>query len=257
MYFALLNGGPAAFLFNFILAVCGAMAQAMSMGELASLLPLAGAQYYWTYHFAPPKYRKFLTWITGWATWLGYIGLLAGVVNSTALMYEATIQINNPDYEADGWRTALIAVGILMLLTVTNIWLFRLVPWFELLVGVLNVSFFFVTVAVLWVMSPRNPASMLLTTAKFTGWESDFVSWNVGMLTSVWMFVGKMARTTLNPPGKLLLTLYAPGLEAVVHMGEETKNSREAAPKAIVWSLATNGVFGVIMIITLMVRKPN
>lgn len=128
MYFALLNGGPAAFLFNFILAVCGALAQAISMGELASLLPLAGAQYYWTYHFSPPKYKMFLTWITGWATWLGYIGLLAGVVNSTALMYEATIQINNPDYESDGWHTTLIALGILILLTVTNIWLFRLVP---------------------------------------------------------------------------------------------------------------------------------
>lgn len=38
-------------------------------------------------------------------------------------------------------------------------------------------------------------------------------------------------------------------------MGEETKNSRKAAPKAIVWSLATNGVFGVIMIVTLIVRK--
>ncbi|KXJ96816.1 amino acid permease [Microdochium bolleyi] len=235
MFFALLNGGPAAFLFNFILAVCGAMAQALSMGELASLLPLAGAQYYWTFHFAPPKYKMLLTWLSGWATWIGYIGALAGVLNSTALLYEAAIQINNPGYESGGWHTAVIGIAILTFLTISNVWLFRLVPWFELIVGVLNIAFFFVTIAVLWVMSPRNPASMLVTTAKFSNWDSDFISWNVGMLTSVWMFVG---------------------LESVVHMGEETKNSKEAAPKAIIWALSTNGILGVIIIITLVICMP-
>lgn len=49
MYYALLNGGPAAFLFNYIVVLVGALAQAASFAELASIQPVAGAQYYWTY----------------------------------------------------------------------------------------------------------------------------------------------------------------------------------------------------------------
>lgn len=49
IYYALLNGGPAALLFNYIIVVVGALAQAASFAELASIQPVAGAQYYWTY----------------------------------------------------------------------------------------------------------------------------------------------------------------------------------------------------------------
>lgn len=49
MYFAILNGGPVAFLFNYIIVLVGVMAQAASFAELASIQPVAGAQYYWTY----------------------------------------------------------------------------------------------------------------------------------------------------------------------------------------------------------------
>lgn len=49
MYYALLNGGPVAYLFNYIIVLVGVMAQAASFAELASIQPVAGAQYYWTY----------------------------------------------------------------------------------------------------------------------------------------------------------------------------------------------------------------
>jgi choline transport protein len=61
MYYALLKAGPAAYLFNYIIVVIGVLAQAACFGELASIIPIAGAQYYWTYHFSPSNYRMFLT----------------------------------------------------------------------------------------------------------------------------------------------------------------------------------------------------
>lgn len=49
MYYAFLNGGPVAYLFNYVIVLAGVLAQAASLGELASIQPIAGAQYYWTY----------------------------------------------------------------------------------------------------------------------------------------------------------------------------------------------------------------
>lgn len=49
MYYAFLNGGPVAYLFNYIIVIVGVMAQTASLAELASIQPVAGAQYYWTY----------------------------------------------------------------------------------------------------------------------------------------------------------------------------------------------------------------
>lgn len=36
-------------------------------------------------------------------------------------------------------------------------------------------------------------------------------------------------------------------------MGEETKNARRAVPQAMFWSIVTNGVLGLIMIVTYIV----
>ncbi|KXJ96776.1 hypothetical protein Micbo1qcDRAFT_199549 [Microdochium bolleyi] len=64
---------------------------------------------------------------------------------------------------------------------------------------------------------------------EFSGWDNDFISWNVGMLTQVWMFIG---------------------FESSIHMGEETKNAKRAAPLAIIYSLPTNCVLVIIMTVT-------
>lgn len=232
MWYALVNGGPAAYLFNLILVLSGALAQAAVFGELASILPIAGAQYYWTFAFAPPKYRMFLTWMQGWATWLGYIAVLAGSFNANALCFEGSILVNHPNYANGGYRTCLFVLAQCVFATVVNTWFFRAVPWLELVSAILNVVLYITVLAVLWIMSPRNPVSSLVTTAKFSGWENDFVSWNVGLLCQIWMFIG---------------------FEGISHMGEETKVARRNVPFTMFWSILSSGLMGLVMVITLIV----
>lgn len=45
------------------------------------------------------------------------------------------------------------------------------------------------------------------------------------------------------------------GFESVIHMGEETKDSKRAVPKAMFYSVCTSGVLGFVMLITLVVSK--
>ncbi|KAF4460891.1 GABA permease [Fusarium albosuccineum] len=228
MYFALYNGGPQTFIFSFIIVFCGAIAQAASLGEMASIQPVAGAQYHWTYHLAPSSVKRFATWIQGWATWFGYVSLLAGIANVTIILLESMIQLNHPDtYVPGGWHTSVLVIAMCVVHGVMNIYAFKLIPWIELVAGVLHVCLFVIFVVVLVVMGPRNPSSFWLERNISSGWDNTYVAWNLGMLTCVWSFTG---------------------FDSAIHMSEETRKAKSAVPRAMFWSIFMNGVLGFIMV---------
>jgi choline transport protein len=76
------------------------------MAEMASVQPIAGAQYHWTHYLAPPSHRRFITWMQGWITWFSWISLLAGVANIAALMIQALVIASYPDYVPKGCEYA-------------------------------------------------------------------------------------------------------------------------------------------------------
>lgn len=49
----LYNGGPVALVYGFVVAFCGTLAMTASFAELASIVPVAGAQYHWSADLAP------------------------------------------------------------------------------------------------------------------------------------------------------------------------------------------------------------
>jgi len=61
----LYNGGPEALAWGIVIVVCGAMSQSASLAEMASMQPIAGAQYHWTNYLAPQSQKKFITWMQG------------------------------------------------------------------------------------------------------------------------------------------------------------------------------------------------
>ncbi|KAH8204505.1 hypothetical protein TruAng_001279 [Truncatella angustata] len=235
MYFALANGGPATWLFSYIIVSFGALCQAASFAELASIQPIAGAQYTWTYHFAPKSLKLFLTWTQGWITWLAYVALLASCLNSNTVVFEGLIQLAHPDYVPGGWHTTLIILAMLLFCTLVNIYAFKIVPWFELLSGILNVCLFLIFLVVLWVMSPRNSPDVFLVKNISSGWDNYFISANLGALSNIFLFIS---------------------FESVVHMGEETRDAKKSVPRAVFWSVVSNSVLGLIMLITFGICMP-
>ena len=59
------DGGPAGLVYGFLFCWAGYTAVVASLAELVSVVPTAGGQYHWTFELAPPKYRKFVSYITG------------------------------------------------------------------------------------------------------------------------------------------------------------------------------------------------
>ncbi|KAK8856695.1 amino acid permease [Apiospora arundinis] len=237
MYYAMNNGGPSAYFFSYLVIGVGAMCQVASFSELASIQPIAGAQYYWTYHFAPAGSRRFLTWIQGWVTWTGYVATFASSVNFGTAVLEGIIQLNYPDYVVEGWRTTLISLGTLAVITLINLYAFRVVPWFDLFSGVLNILLFVAFMIIFLVMAPKNGGEIFTQTNVSSGWtNSYYASSQIGSLSNVWLFIG---------------------FEAVIHMGEETKNAKKVVPQSLFWSIFSGVVMGfVTLLVTIFCMPP-
>lgn len=198
MYYSMYNGGPAAWFVSYIIIVIGALFQCAAFSEIASIQPIAGGQYYWTYHFAPPSMKRFLTWMQGWITWTAYVATFASSLNFGTTILEGLIQLNYPDYEVVGWRTTLINLASLAVLTLVNLYAFRIVPWFELLSGIINVVLFVVMIIVFLVMAPKNGAEIFSTTNVESGWDSYYVATQVGALSNIWLFIGESVTLNCN-----------------------------------------------------------
>ncbi|KAK8066815.1 hypothetical protein PG997_013562 [Apiospora hydei] len=225
---ALLNGGPRALFFGAFLALAGAWAQAASVAEMASLQPVAGAQYHWTYHLAPRRVRRFMCYLQGWATWFGYVALLASIANSVVIQLEALIAFNHPNYVPGGWHTSVMVIGLCVGEGLLNMFAFKLVPWVEMTGGVLHVAMFIVFIILFPVMGTRHNSDILFLDSTASGWvDKPGVSWNLGMITLTWALTG---------------------FDSAIHMSEETKAAKSAVPRAIFWSIFMNSLMGLVYI---------
>ena len=64
-YAGLYNGGPVSLVYGMVFSLTGTMALASSLAEMASSTPIAGAQYHWTFTYAPKKAATFISWMQG------------------------------------------------------------------------------------------------------------------------------------------------------------------------------------------------
>jgi choline transport protein len=235
MSFVFYNGGPQTFAWSILIAYLGAMAQAASLAEMASCIPIAGAQYHWANFLCPPRIRKFTTWLQGWMTWFGWVAVLAAIVNVTIIVLQAMIALQHPTYVVEGWHTACMMIAMLFLFGAVNSvrWTFRIVPWLELVAGVLHVALFVVFIVVLFVMGQRNtPDYMFFYTDISSGWDSNpYISWHLGALSCVGSFIS---------------------LDGAVHMSEEVRLAKRAVPRALFWGLVLNGAMAYVMVIALL-----
>lgn len=143
-------------IWGFFIVIPGVLCQVASMAEMSSVQPIAGAQYHWTWHLAPPQHRRFITWIQGWITWFSWISLLCSVVNTAANITTALVSISYPDWVVQGWHTLLIMYAYLIVFGAMNMYLFWIIPWVEFLAGILHVVLWIVFVTVLLTLSPRH-----------------------------------------------------------------------------------------------------
>lgn len=131
------------------------------------------------------------------------------------------------------WHVTLIMMLWLLLMIGFNIFLAQHLPLAEGLVLVLHVLGFFAFLILFWTMAERSPIRGVFTTFSDGGnWGSLGVSALVGLTTPLWCFIGP---------------------DAGAHMSEELKDASIILPKAMMWAVFFNGVFGIVMMITFVI----
>ncbi|KJK60991.1 amino acid permease GABA permease [Aspergillus parasiticus SU-1] len=222
MFAGLENGGPVTLLYGLILAIIGSLGMALSLAELASITPVAGAQYHWTYDLAPFAPR-FLSFIQGWITIFAWWANAATSPFLIGTQIKALAVQSNPSYSPKPWHTTLIIWAVLLIPLAVNIYGRRLLSTVEVIGGIIHIVFFPAVLITLIVLGSRNSSEFVWTYFEnsASGWHNDGVIWSVGLLTAVYTFSG---------------------FDGVVHMAEEVKDARRTVPRSMVYSVLINGI---------------
>lgn len=128
----------------------------------------------------------------GWITWFAWVSTLAGIANGSAYMLQSVVAVNYPAYVPQAWHVTLIIFALLIVEGLMNMFTWFLIPWIELLAGVLHVVLFIIFVVAFLTLSPKHTAEyVFFKQSSSSGWSNAFVSFNLGLLTPSWGFVGE------------------------------------------------------------------
>jgi choline transport protein len=134
---------------------------------------LSGGQYHWVSEFAPKKHQKFLSYIAGWLSVLGWQTALVGSAYSVGLAVQGMIALNNPGYTVPSWHGVVLTIGAVLLTIIFNTIGLRKLPSLEGAMLVVHIFAFIAIFTVLWVMGDRAPAHEVFTTwSDPQGWGS-------------------------------------------------------------------------------------
>ncbi|KXH27469.1 hypothetical protein CSAL01_07404, partial [Colletotrichum salicis] len=229
------SGGPVQLVYGMILVTVVCVAVGISLAELASAMPHAGGQYYWTSRLAGPTYARFASYMTGWIAWAGPVFTCASIALGVGNLRLGCIQLVHPELVIRPWMSFVSY-------QIVNLFCFV----FNLTSGALPS----ITFATLW-MSIVSYLVIIITvpakatvhqTPKFvftdfidnTGWPNDGIAFTVGLINANWAFNG---------------------LDCAVHMAEEVDAPEKIIPAAILGTIGigfcTAWIFGIAMMFSL------
>ena len=161
----------------------------------------------WVSEFAPPRYQKGLSYLTGWLCATGWQVFLASVAFMVAGIIQGLIALNNPDYSFQSWHATFLTIALMAFAIVFNTVLAVRLPLVEGIILVLHTAGFFAIFIPLWwvsllavwrlsdsycrVLAPRAHASdVLFTFSNNGGWPTTGLSAMIGLMTPITALIG-------------------------------------------------------------------
>lgn len=190
---------------------------AITLSELASAMPNAGGQYYWTMKLAPPKYAPFFSYLCGAFAWAGSVFTSASVTISiaTSLVGMYVLGTGNPGKTVETWQVFVTYEIVNALLVFCNLWEGPLPMISQISLYISLLSFVVISITVLARSSGHYETAhfVFVEFSNGTGWSSAGVAFIVGLINPNWSFSC---------------------LDAATHMAEETLRPEVDIPKAII-----------------------
>ncbi|PPR02582.1 hypothetical protein CVT24_002154 [Panaeolus cyanescens] len=242
---AFIGGGPAAMFWGWVLISFTTFMLALSLAEITSKYPTSAGAYYWCFRMAPPKYRRLVSWITGWLN-----------VGVTQLLVSG-IRILHPNWEPTDWVTYLLflafslfytGVGILFsdalpIIDVRGVFFGVNVSRLELRIQIMSVWWTTIGVIVIAIcVSVKAATGRHSASFAFLHFDPSLSGWLPGWS----FFVG------LLPPA----FTYG-GFGTVVGMAEELHKPSVQLPFAFTWSVPIGFVIGIVFLLPILFVLPD
>jgi len=194
--YGLIDGGLGGLIWTYIGVVIMFTCVVASMADMASMAPTSGGQYHWVSEFAPKSMQKYLSYVVGWVSALGWQAGTASTAFLTGTMIQGLIVLNNPNYNPTRWQGTLFTIAISLVATFFNTYGAKHLPLLEGLILFLHIFGFFAILIPLWVLSPKNSAKDVFTTFQDNGgWGSIGTASVIGQIGPIFAFVGPDAGT--------------------------------------------------------------
>lgn len=226
--YGLSMGGPREMLLGWPLVTLGTLMVALSMAELCSALPTSGGMYHWSAELGGPTWA----WFTAWLNIVGLITAIAGIDYGCAEFLVPMVGLQS------GHRSLLVVYGLLLLSqTVINHYSASLVAWLSDVSVVVHILGVIVLIGSLLLLAPKQSPSFLWSTTNMSPIQAPY-AWlfMLGLLQAQWTYTG---------------------FDASAHVAEETVDPRRLAPRGMVMSVVVSGIFGYLLILSLVLAIPS
>ena len=215
-------GGPAEMAFGWPLVTMFTLTVAMSMAELASTLPTAGAMYHWSSRLG----GKGWGWFTAWFNIIGNITVLAGIDYGCSQFLTPLL-----GFDATTRNLLLVYAAILASHALINHFGIRLVALLNDLSVTVHIIGVIAIVTALFFFAPKQPVSFFFTAVTHNPHGSPYWwAFIVGLLQAQWTFTG---------------------YDASASVSEETVDPRRRVPWGMVMAVVVSSVAGYLLLIAL------
>jgi amino acid transporter len=221
----------AAMIWLWPVAAVGQMLIALVVAELGTRIPLAGYSYQWGARLVNTTY--------GWFT--GFVGLCYLAVGAAAINFVveapiiATILNLNPANPTSNLVITLVIFIAVLAINIISIALASRINNIAVFAEIVGMVGFGVVLFILWALKPNHPITFLGDTGGVHGFD----------IVAALPFAALMGIFTLV------------GFELAADLGEEAVAARITVPKAVIWSVATSAILGMIALIGFTIAIPD
>ncbi|KAJ6028375.1 hypothetical protein N7540_003951 [Penicillium herquei] len=236
--YGLTDGGRAGMVYVYIASFVGFFAAVISMAEIASVAPTSAGQYHWVSEFGPPRAQRFLSYLTGWLSVLGWQAAFASICFLCGTLIQGLLVFNYSGdtgyvYDYHRWHGTLLTIAIAAIGTLVNTYGAKMLPSLEIVILGLHLGGFVAVLVPMWAMG-SGTATNYEVWKEFSnsgGWPSMGLACLVGQLTPIFSWTGP---------------------DAATHMAEEVQNASFVIPWCMVSTALINGALGFIILVTML-----
>lgn len=120
--FSLINGGAPTYFFGWLFLSIITLAMAASLGELCSAWPTSGGVYVWSANVSPQKYKRIVSFCTGWVNIVANVTLALSIAFGEAQLILGAVAIwKEDDWTPAPWVTVLTFWAVMVFCTLVNL----------------------------------------------------------------------------------------------------------------------------------------